>query len=787
MRFFLLVFLALPFGSLAQTIDLLRLDYYKRATKSEQTSLTVSNDGSKIAFSYKDKSIKILDARSGKVSKLLQGVHDDLFEIRFNQTGKKIVSVGDEKNVAVIDIASGKIEKRFDLPDKINRIAVSPTEDIMVFGVHGAQLLVYEFSDNIELVQKMTYKAHHVSAIDFSPDGKNIVACFMPSLRKKIAPIIYNVRTGLEQTKLEPNIYYSAKYSENGEEIFLGALTGMSKTRLFKYNTHTGAFDEAYKKTNWVSMTLYTSLIEQNGYLLSASIDQAFEVVDVKASEMVYSTKRDKNKLGQLYAKMGIDKTRIYPLAGGKNFLVNYSGDNVNTIYNTAQKKIIAFIYSDANQDLAVVARDGRLDGNIEAISNLYWSERKSNKQIQLESTFDKYYTPRLLPSLLSGENNMSAAVNIEDDIANIPVVSFLQTKGADAVRDPENGVTTFSTKQKNIDLMVQIDSFPEFATEVKLFHNGKLKAIQEVSGTNNYTFPVTLNNSFGSKNYFFAVATAQSGIESQKAKLIINYSADVEAKSKLYVLILGINNYKNPRYQLNYALSDAKSIEEIVRQGNSSLFDEIIVHTLYDNEVTKDKILAKFSELGAQMNEQDVFMFYYAGHGTLDKDDAANEFYIVPYDIVQLYGNSSMLKEKAISASEIRELSMKLNPQKQVFIIDACHSAGALESNLTRGAAEERAIAQLARSTGTFWLTAAGSEQFATEFEELGHGVFTYSLLEALTGENGSNGDNTLTIRELSSYVEMRVPELSEQYKGQAQYPASFSFGNDFPIRVLK
>ena len=141
-----------------------------------------------------------------------------------------------------------------------------------------------------------------------------------------------------------------------------------------------------------------------------------------------------------------------------------------------------------------------------------------------------------------------------------------------------------------------------------------------------------------------------------------------------------------------------------------------------------------------------------------------------------------------ALSASEIKELSQRLNAQKQVYIIDACHSARALDVVAKRGAVEERAIAQLARSTGTFWLTATGSEQYATEFKDLGHGVFTYSILEVLSGKDQSIiSDGVITIRELSAYVEKRVPELSEKHKGNPQYPASFSFGNDFPIMMFK
>ena len=144
----------------------------------------------------------------------------------------------------------------------------------------------------------------------------------------------------------------------------------------------------------------------------------------------------------------------------------------------------------------------------------------------------------------------------------------------------------------------------------------------------------------------------------------------------------------------------------------------------------------------------------------------------------------TDMLEQKAVSASELKELSKKINAQKQVFILDACQSAGALDA-VVRGAAEERAIAQLARSTGTFWITATGSDQYATEFEALGHGVFTYSILEGLAGK-ADNGDKRLTVKELSAYIESRVPELSEKYRGTPQFPSGYSFGNDFPLAII-
>ena len=121
------------------------------------------------------------------------------------------------------------------------------------------------------------------------------------------------------------------------------------------------------------------------------------------------------------------------------------------------------------------------------------------------------------------------------------------------------------------------------------------------------------------------------------------------------------------------------------------------------------------------------------------------------------------------------------------MYILDACQSAGALEDIVAlRGAAEEKAIAQLARSTGTHWLTASGSSQFASEFSQLGHGAFTYCLLEALKGA-ADNGDKKISIKELDTYLQLKVPEVTQKYKGTAQYTASYGYGNDFPIIIIK
>ena len=58
--------------------------------------------------------------------------------------------------------------------------------------------------------------------------------------------------------------------------------------------------------------------------------------------------------------------------------------------------------------------------------------------------------------------------------------------------------------------------------------------------------------------------------------------------------------------------------------------------------------------------------------------------------------------------------------------------------------------------------LAAARPFSLAAESDELRHGLFTHAVLEGLGGAADGDGDGYVTLAELSAYVEMKVPQLS-------------------------
>ena len=322
---------------------------------------------------------------------------------------------------------------------------------------------------------------------------------------------------------------------------------------------------------------------------------------------------------------------------------------------------------------------------------------------------------------------------------------------------------------------------------ELNIYHNDKL-IIRDTTivtkGEGNKVVRSYKLEMTNAENEFKVKVVNHYKVESRADIFKIQYNGEIIATSSLYILSVGINKYQNSSYDLNYALADAQAITQKLVEQNKGIFKAIHKTEIYDTEATRGNILKGFKNIIAKAKPDDVFVFYYAGHGTIDEENDG-AFFLVPTDVTKLYGDSEQLLKKCISFEELEKNLTLVKAQKQIVLMDACHSGAAVAKMKTRGAAsDEKAIVTLARSSGVVVLASSGSQQFATEFEDLHHGTFTFSLLEALDGK-ADRGDGQVTINEIKLYMDDRVPELTKQYGGTAQYPTSFITGNDFPISV--
>jgi WD40 repeat protein len=469
--------------------------------------------------------------------------------------------------------------------------------------------------------------------------------------------------------------------------------------------------------------------------------------------------------------------------------LFSQNTDLTITLYDVATGRELVKLVSQTIRSLAdyeagkigwaVIAPDGRFDASSDAMPLLHFI--KGDQVLTLDSLFERYYTPGLLRQVLERQAGAPPpSVADFDTLKLAPQVKIIA---------PASNITDAESLKLSIEATDQGGG----VDEVRLYQNGKLVTsivralVRTPLANTRQIFDVAL---LPGVNEFRATAFNNDRTEALSEELRIERRAP-QPSANLYVLAVGLSEYQNPKYNLNYGSSDAEAFAAAITERGKSIFKTVNVQLLTDARATRSGIEAALQSVAAVAKKQDVFIFYYAGHGAMSdsNENAQSEFYLVPYDVTQIYGGDTSLATRGIPAKSILELSMKVSALKQLVLLDACQSGGAVEqfAALMRGSAEEKAIAQLARSAGVTVLAAAGQDQFALEYKDLKHGAFTYALLQGLNGEadGGSKPDGKITVAELKAYIEDRVPELTQKYRGKPQYANSWARGQDFPLGI--
>ena len=245
--------------------------------------------------------------------------------------------------------------------------------------------------------------------------------------------------------------------------------------------------------------------------------------------------------------------------------------------------------------------------------------------------------------------------------------------------------------------------------------------------------------------------------------------------KPELFAVVVGIDQYENDALQLHYASGDAKAVSDLLKSGGKGLFEKTHVKLLADRANTgRQAILDAIAAVGQQAQTEDVFVFYVAGHGL-----NVGGYKLLTADVRYLSGDR--LAADSISSEELQAAIYKVPSAKKIVLLDTCHSGGAVsaETLLTRGLSDLEMVKRMNRLSGAVVIAAAETKEQAIE-GYMGHGVFTFALMEAMGGAADANKDGFITTRELQDYVEVRASEIAErQFKTrQTPYPSSVGSG---------
>jgi uncharacterized caspase-like protein len=252
----------------------------------------------------------------------------------------------------------------------------------------------------------------------------------------------------------------------------------------------------------------------------------------------------------------------------------------------------------------------------------------------------------------------------------------------------------------------------------------------------------------------------------------------DLDKRGTLHILAIGVNEYKglgtacgSAGCDLTYSVADARKLAEAIEKRLAPSHNRVVKRLLVNGGDAKDAPTASniidAVELLRQADETDTVVLFIAGHGKNEGPD----YRFLPTNAEWTGG---ALRGSTVVPWQVLQSAVEAAKGRRLLFVDTCHSGNAYNQRLGNAAYHANIIAY----------TAARFDQEALEDASLGHGLFTYAVVEGLDGKGGLAARRQISTRELADYVVKRVDELAKALQGH-QEPQYFK-GRDAEDYVL-
>ncbi len=663
------------------------------------------------------------------------------------------------KGIRLWDIKNNKLIYYWPMKEYVSNYTFSP-DGKSVIASHYEPNEIYVFNLQDFSIRKFKHKCEGpIQNLSFLPDGKRVMSVVESSFNKDYGAkqTIWDFASG---NILKEFTYWSLTgaidVSEDGRYILLGRNFPSTKAAALEHgfvlqDIVTG---KILKKITGHGDQVSSLAIYGKKIIASADAQGEIKIWDYVSGKLIKTLKGN---------TIWIRSLKFSP--DGKKLLYT-SADKTIRLWDIATGKELAKFISFTDGEWITITPEGYFNASPNGAK--YINVRVGNLVYSIDNFYEKFFNPVYVATVLQGKK-IEATADIRKGILTPPDVR---------ITSPAPG-REFSTD--TLTVTVAAKDMGGGIDEIRVYHNGKAiggdaRAVKIVSKGNEAIRQYTVSLVDG-LNTFRAVGFSKDRTESNPYELTVKLSAPSKDVS-LYVLAVGINRYKNPALNLNYAEPDARGITDFFHRQGKELFKNVAIREIYNEEATKGNIISQLSQL-QNINSQDAVLIYLAGHG----ENINDKWYFIPHELTYPEREEDV-KIKGISSDDLSGYMKNIKAQKILLLIDACKAGAVLIA--FRGFEDRKALSQLSRSTGVHIVAASTKDQFAAEVKDLGHGVFTYTLLEGLGGKAAGRGE-AVTVRKLMGYVEEKLPEITKKYKQEAQYPVVDSRGMDFPLAISK
>jgi WD40 repeat protein len=726
------------------------------------------------------------EVATGRETRTLLGDKGSSTGMAFSPDSKYVFSGGWDKAITVWEAATGKQIRTFPLNVKIPMFFTFSRDGKYVIVGHDSLLTLWDVSTGREI---RTFTGHTilVKTAAFSPDGRYLLS---GSFDKTVR--LWETQTGKQVRKFEGHNapVDSVVFSPDGHYALSAGADYMIKF----WELSTGREIRTFQGHSGGITSLAFS--PDGRYAISGSWDELVNLWEVATGRKVWTI--------QGYSG-AVQSLAFSP--DGRHILSGFFNGSVK-ILNAANGNEICTMAKFRDGEWTAITPEAYFNASKNGPN--YISVRTGNVIFGLDQFYDVFYRPDIVEAKLKGEDiRLLASTNLEEALTNPPPVTEIAQIPSESA-------------EKKVSIRYKITSTGGGIGEVRLFHNGKLIQsdgyYREARKSPSDKETLYANNSRAIRDELRSIAIKErkegksSAVEAEPKGDVYENSITVDAipgeneialaafnkdnsvqsmlktatfksslkpeESNIYIVSIGIDEYKSMKDNLKYAVKDAESIAQNIKERSATLYKRENIHVtiLKNQNATKIDIISKIKEISADIKPVDAFMLFIASHGVLQ----SGLYSIVTHDY-----DGNLDSKGLINSNEIMEISKKMKALTQIFILDTCHAGGL--DNFVSGLYDAR-MTVLARNMGLHMYASASSTQEAMDGYKAKNGMFTYTILEGLSNNRhaDTNKDNKVSVYELGAYAKNQTIKYSSE-TGHSQTPVINNFGKDISVYIIK
>jgi hypothetical protein len=209
---------------------------------------------------------------------------------------------------------------------------------------------------------------------------------------------------------------------------------------------------------------------------------------------------------------------------------------------------------------------------------------------------------------------------------------------------------------------------------------------------------------------------------------------AAVPGGPRIFAVMVGISDYGGFASNLAYTDEDAlKLAEDLRRDGLLNPASVVIT----DTDATVAAVKAAFAQVAAQAGPDDIFLFFYSGHGSQRRGVVSA---MEPDGKIE----TLVMADGEITDAELAQMFTGVQSRMAMVVLDSCFSGGFARNVVSRPGI-----------MGMFSSEEDLTSAVAVKFQAGGY--LSHFLRTGLGGEANADGDDMITAGELTQYVRRR------------------------------